>query len=82
MSTSLLYQAFSIRGYEHVRPEHQGGNVVFTIQQAPKDLPVRSLRLAGLPASWAGGASVPVAPHRQSVHGCRLADPTCRLSGL
>ena len=38
MSTSLLYHAFSIRGYEYVRTEYQGGNVVFTIQQAPKTL--------------------------------------------
>src|SRR5262245_54675595 len=36
MSTSLLYHAFSIRGYEYVRTEYQGGNVVFAIQQAPK----------------------------------------------
>src|SRR4051812_41211867 len=36
MSTSLLYHAFSIRGYEYVRTEYQAGNVVFTIQQAPK----------------------------------------------
>jgi transposase len=36
MSTSLLYHAFAIRGYEYVRTEYQGGNVVFTIQQAPK----------------------------------------------
>ena len=36
MSTSLLYHAFSIRGYEYVRTEYQGSNVVFTIQQAPK----------------------------------------------
>jgi transposase len=36
MSTSLLYHAFGIRGYEYVRTEYQGGKVVFTIQQAPK----------------------------------------------
>jgi transposase len=36
MSTSLLYHAFGIRGYEYVRTEYQGGSVVFTIQQAPK----------------------------------------------
>jgi transposase len=36
MSNSLLYHAFSIRGYEYVRTEYQGGNIVFTIQQAPK----------------------------------------------
>jgi len=36
MSTSLLYHAFSIRGYEYVRSEYQGGQVIFTIQQEPK----------------------------------------------
>jgi transposase len=36
MSTSLLYRAFSIRGYKYVRTEYQGSSVVFTIQQAPK----------------------------------------------
>src|SRR5579863_1490900 len=36
MSTSLLYHAFAIRGYQCVRTEYQGGNVAFTIQQAPK----------------------------------------------
>jgi transposase len=37
MSTSLLYHAFSIRGYEYVRSEYQGGQVIFTIQQEPKN---------------------------------------------
>lgn len=36
MSTSLLYHAFAIRGYEYVRTEYPGGSVVFTIQQNPK----------------------------------------------
>jgi transposase len=36
MSTSLLYHAFGIRGYEYVRTEYQGGKVVFTIHQVPK----------------------------------------------
>jgi transposase len=36
MSTSLLYHAFGIRGYEYVRTEYQGGSVVFTIQQPSK----------------------------------------------
>ena len=38
MSTSLLYHAFSIRGYEYVRTEYQGGEVSFTIRQEPKTL--------------------------------------------
>src|SRR3954470_21861857 len=33
MSTSLLYHAFSIRGYQYVRTEYQGGEVTFTIRQ-------------------------------------------------
>jgi transposase len=33
MSTSLLYHAFSIRGYEYIRTDYQGGQVVFTIRQ-------------------------------------------------
>ena len=36
MSTSLLYHAFSIRGYEYVRTDYQGGAVIFTIRQEPK----------------------------------------------
>jgi transposase len=36
MSTSLLYHAFAIRGYEYVRTDYQGGEVVFTIRQEPK----------------------------------------------
>jgi transposase len=36
MSTSLLYHAFSIRGYEYVRTEYQGREVVFTIRQDRK----------------------------------------------
>jgi transposase len=33
MSTSLLYHAFGIRGYQYVRTDFQGGEVVFTISQ-------------------------------------------------
>jgi len=36
MSTSLLYHAFSIRGYKYVRTAYQDGKVIFTIQQEPK----------------------------------------------
>jgi transposase len=36
MSTSLLYHAFAIRGYEYVRTDYRGGEVVFTIRQEPK----------------------------------------------
>jgi transposase len=37
MSTSLLYHAFGIRGYESVRTDYQGGATIFTIRQDPHD---------------------------------------------
>ena len=36
MSTSLLYQAFGIRGYKYTRTDYQGGQTIFTIRQDPK----------------------------------------------
>jgi transposase len=33
MSTSLLYHAFGIRGYESVRTDYQGSQTIFTIRQ-------------------------------------------------
>src|SRR6185437_12933333 len=37
MSTSLLYHAFGIRGYDYIRTEYRGGEVTFTIRQDPND---------------------------------------------
>src|SRR4051794_30487753 len=37
MSTSLLYHAFGIRGYEYVRTDYHGGATIFTIRQDPDD---------------------------------------------
>jgi transposase len=36
MSTSLLYHAFGIRGYECVRTDYHDGQVTFTIRQGPE----------------------------------------------
>lgn len=36
MSTSLLYHAFGLRGYDYVKTEYTQGRVVFTISQPPK----------------------------------------------
>ena len=33
MSTSLLYHGFGVRGYEYVRTEYLGGQVLFTIRR-------------------------------------------------
>jgi transposase len=35
MSTSLLYHAFGLRGYDYVKTEYTEGRVVFTVQQRP-----------------------------------------------
>jgi|SoiMethySBSTD1v2_1073268.scaffolds.fasta_scaffold495159_2 transposase len=35
MSTSLLYHAFGLRGYDYVKTEYTEGRVVFTIRQRP-----------------------------------------------
>ncbi|HEV3166710.1 MAG TPA: ISL3 family transposase [Isosphaeraceae bacterium] len=35
MSTSLLYHAFGIRGYQYRRTEYRDGRVIFTIHQEP-----------------------------------------------
>jgi transposase len=37
MSTSLLYHAFGIRGYDYLRTDYQDGQVIFTIAQDPAD---------------------------------------------
>jgi transposase len=37
MSTSLLYQAFGIRGYDYVRTDYRGGQVIFTVAQGHDD---------------------------------------------
>jgi transposase len=36
MSTSLLYHAFGIRGYQYTRTDYPGGQTVFTIRQKPE----------------------------------------------
>jgi transposase len=37
MSTSLLYHAFGVRGYEYVRTDYRDGATIFTIRQDPED---------------------------------------------
>jgi transposase len=38
MSTSLLYHAFGVRGYQYVRTEYQGGQTTFSIRQEDRAL--------------------------------------------
>src|SRR5688572_14343614 len=36
MSTSLLYHAFGIRGYQYRRTDYHDGQVIFTVDQEPR----------------------------------------------
>jgi transposase len=38
MSTSLLYHAFGVRGYQYVRADFEGGKVILTVRQETGDL--------------------------------------------
>jgi hypothetical protein len=62
MSTSPLYHAFCIRGYEYVRTEYLGGEVIFSIRHEPKTFRCENCGVRR-PAAWAGGAAVPLAAH-------------------
>ena len=46
MSTSLLYHAFGIRGYEYTRTDYQGGPDDLHHPPGARDLPLLGLRLA------------------------------------
>jgi transposase len=36
MSTSLLYHAFGVRGYQYTRTDYRGGQAIFSTHQEPK----------------------------------------------
>ena len=66
MSTSLLYHAFGLRGYRHVRSSFAGGRVTLRVRQASRPTPL--LRSAAATTSGPKGASpatfrtVPIGP--------------------
>ena len=60
MSTSLLYHAFGIRGYDYVRTDYQDGQVIFTIAQDPETAAARPAAPArSSPAATSSAASAP-----------------------
>jgi hypothetical protein len=73
VSTSLLYHAFSIRGYEYVRTEYQGGNVVVTIQQAPRPSGAKlaARGTSGLVGGWSVGSGRSLSAVGQRLSSCR-----------
>ena len=46
MSTSLLYHAWGIRGYRHVRAQFEAGSVIFHVEHAPDEV-LRCSRCGG-----------------------------------
>ena len=81
MSTSLLYHAFGIRGYEYVRTEYRGGEVIFTIDKdaRPSGVQRAGRETFGLVGELSGssGRCPSAAGHKPC-----LPDPTSRLPGL
>ena len=61
MSTSLLYHAFGIRGYQYARTDYQGGQVDLHHPPGARDLPLLGLRLAtrSVRAARSSAASAP-----------------------
>ncbi len=85
MSTSLLYHAFGIRGYRHVRTDYCEGAVLFTIEQARHTLrcPVCHSREVtahgGVPRLFRG---VPIGPKPTAVflHIPRVECHACQIT--
>ena len=65
MSTSLLYHAFRIRGYKYTRTEYRNGQVIFTIDQEPENLPLFSLRFDSGYLSGRSRSLPEIPTHRQ-----------------
>ena len=68
MSTSLLYHAFGIRGYDYVRTDYQDGQVIFTIAQDPADCRCSAYRSRDVISR----GQVPQAEQRQDRKSTRL----------
>ena len=81
MSRNLLYHGFGIGGYQYVRTEYLGGQVVHHPPRA-QDSSVRSVRLARRPATGQSREAIPIAAHRRPRHRRGFPDPSRRLSGL
>jgi hypothetical protein len=63
MSTSLLSHAF-IRGHRCRRTGHPDGQVIFTIHQEPKDLPLLGVRFGRDPEARHGRTSLQDLAHQ------------------
>ena len=75
MSTSLLYHAFGIRGYQYTRTDYQDGQVIFTIHQEPETCRCSACGSPPSHLSGRGRAAFPIPAHRQSSDVGRPAHP-------
>ena len=63
MSTSLLYHAFGIRGYQERRVDFIEGSVLF-VSTTPAEVPLSRMRVGGSPRPGAHGAFLADGAHR------------------
>ena len=76
MSTSLLYHAFGIRGYQYTRTQYQGGRIFFTIHQGPESCCLLLLRLGTGHPPRPSRAPIPIPAYRRPRDLRGLAHPT------
>ena len=82
MSTSLLYHAFGIRGYQYIRTDYQDGQTIFTIHQEPETCRCSACGSARGQVARSRRAALPNPAHRQPDHVRRPAHPARRVPGL
>ena len=82
MSTSLLYHAFGIRGYDYLRTDYQDGQVHLHHPPGAADLPLPGLRLARRRAARPRRTPLPDRAHRRQADVRRPAHPARRMPGL
>ena len=81
MSTSLLYHAFGIRGYEYTRTRYEGGAVIFSIRQGRETVVARPAARPDHPPR-PGHAPLPIPAHRRPGDLRGPAHPPRRMPGL
>ena len=82
MSTSLLYHAFGIRGYQYTRTDYQGGQAIFTIHQEPETCRCSACGSPEVQSRGQVERRFRTAAHRQPRHVRRPAHPARRMPGL
>ena len=82
MSTSLLYHAFGIRGYQYVRTTYTRGPDDLHHPPGARDLPLLGLRVRRRGVARSRRAALPLPAHRPPRHVPRPAHPARRVPRL